>query len=101
MNAVELALEKQRLQFAIAFQREAMTRYGTGLAPLFAAADHVVAASRWVKHHPEAVAGGIAILVAAQPRRWRLLWRWTRRGFFAWRLWHDSERWLGPRAKYR
>lgn len=101
MNTVDRALEKQRLQFQIAQQRESIAGYGAGLTPLFAAADHMVAATHWIKRHPQAMVGAVAVLVAARPRRWRFFWRLARRSFFAWRLWHDSERWLGPLVKPR
>lgn len=101
MNAVECALEKQRLQFAIAAQRQALAGHVAGLTPLFAAADRVVAGAGWLKRHPEAVTAGVAVLVVARPRRWRSLWRWARRGLFVWRLWRDGERWLTPPAHAR
>lgn len=79
-----LALKKQRLQWEIAAQREQLARYGSGLAPAFGAADRVRDGARWLRRHPEAVAAGIAALVAVRPR---VAWRWARRGFFAWQAW--------------
>jgi hypothetical protein len=95
MNAVELALEKQRLRLEIAAQRQALAEYTAGLEPAFAAADQVRAGFRWLIRHPEAVAGGVTLLVVARPHTLRFFWRWTRRGFLAWRLWRESGRWLG------
>jgi hypothetical protein len=91
---VELALEKQRLQFQIADQRDALARHVAGLKPLFDAADQITAGARWVKHHPEVVAGGVLLAAAVRSGVRRFLWRWGRRGFVAWRLWRDSERLL-------
>jgi hypothetical protein len=101
MNAVECALRKQHLQFTIAAQRQALAGHIDGLAPLFTAADHVVAGADWLKHHPEAVVAGVTLFVAVRPRRWRALWRWSRRGFIVWRLWQDSARWLPSLAHSR
>jgi hypothetical protein len=95
MNAIELALEKQRLRLEIAAQRQALAEYTEGLKPAFEAVDQVRAGFRWLSRHPEAVAGGVTVLVVARPRTLRFFWRWTRRGFFAWRLWRESGRWLG------
>jgi len=94
MNAIELALEKQRLQFASSAQREAITRHTAGLQPLFDVADQVQTVARWLRQHPEVVAGSVAVLAAAQPRARRFFWRWGRRAFIVWKLWRDSERWL-------
>ena len=103
MKAVELALEKQRLQFAASTQRETLAHHLAGLRPLFDVADQVQTGTRWVSRHPEVVAGGVAVLAAAQPRARRFFWRWGRRAFIAWRLWRDSERWLDipPSASVR
>lgn len=95
MNAIELALEKQRLCLEIAAQREALAAYAEGLRPAFEAADRVRAGVHWLGRHPEIVAGGVTLLVVVRSRTLRFLWRWTRRGFFAWRLWHESGRWAG------
>jgi hypothetical protein len=94
MNAVELALAKQRLLLASNAQRVALARHGSGLTPLFDAADQVRAGARWIRQHPEVVAGGVAVVLAARPGARRFAWRWGRRAFLAWRLWRDSERWI-------
>jgi YqjK-like protein len=100
VNALELALAKQRLVLAAAAQRDELSRHAAGLRPLFHAADQVQAGVRWVRRNPELAAGGAALLVAVQPRARRFLWRWTRRGFFAWRLWRESDRWLAARPAF-
>ncbi len=94
MNQVELALEKQRVQFQIAAQRLAMAQHIEGLKPLFDAADQITAGARWVKHHPEVVAGGVLLAAAVRSGVRRFIWRWGRRTFIAWRLWRDSDRLL-------
>ena len=94
MNAIELALEKQRLQFQAATQREMLARHVEGLKPIFDAADQLAAGTRWIKRHPEVMAGGAVMLAAVRPGTRRFFWRWGRRAFVAWRLWRDSHRWL-------
>ena len=100
MNAVELALEKQRLRLAAASQRLALSRHASGLVPAFAAAERVRAGARWVGQHPEIAAGGVALLAVARPGVRRFFWRWGRRAFIAWRLWRDGEHWLAAHPRY-
>jgi hypothetical protein len=95
LNAVELALEKQRLRLAAASQRLDLSRYAVGLTPLFDTADRVRDGARWVVRHPEVVGGGVALLAAARPGARRFFWRWGKRAFIAWRVWRDSDLWLG------
>jgi hypothetical protein len=90
MKAVELALQKQRLQLEAAAQRVALAQYTAGLLPLFRVADQVRAGGRWMRQHPEIVAGGVAVLAVARPDARRFFWRWGRRAFIGWRLWRDS-----------
>lgn len=100
MNAIELALEKQRLRLASAGQRMDLARHASGLLPLFTAADRVRDGARWVGRHPEIVAGGVALFAAVRPGVRRFLWRWGKRAFVAWRLWREGDLWLTrPHAK--
>lgn len=94
MNAVELALEKQRLQLEAASQRLELSRHAAGLMPLFAAGDQVRTGVRWVVRHPEAVAATVAFLAAARPGLRRFLWRWSKRALIAWQLWRKGDAWL-------
>lgn len=94
MNAIELALEKQRLRLETASQRIDLARHAAGLQPLFATADRVHEGVRWIGRHPEVVAGGVALLAAARPGARRFLWRWGRRAFVAWQLWREGGFWL-------
>lgn len=89
-RVVAHALEKQRLQFASAEQRDQLTRYGAGLAPVFEAADRVQDATRWVRRHPEVAVGALALMIAVRPGVRRFLWRWSKRGFVVWKLWRTS-----------
>lgn len=94
MNAIDLALARQRLQHEADVQRKAFAVHATGLRPLFEVADGVQMGARWVRRHPEVVAGGVAVLAATSPRTRHFLWRWTKRSVVAWKLWRESERWL-------
>lgn len=99
MNTIELALQKQLLQLEAAAQRDALARHADGLQPLFHAADQVHAGAQWIGRHPETAVGGIAFIAAVRPGARRLLWRWGRRAFIAWRLWRDNRRWLAPPSR--
>lgn len=94
MNAVERALAKQRLAIISAAQREALGRFAAGLQPALAIADRLHAGARWTERHPEAIAAGVAVLAATSSASRRFLWRWSRRGFLAWRLWRDGRSWI-------
>jgi hypothetical protein len=94
MNAIDLALARQRLQHEAYIQRKAFAAHATGLQPLFEMADGVQTGARWVRRHPEVVAGGVAVLAATSPRTRRFLWQTMKRSFVAWKLWRESERWL-------
>lgn len=98
MTAVELALEKQRLQLEVASQRLELSRHAVGLMPIFAAGDHMREGARWVMRHPEIVAGGVALLAAIRPGARRFIWRWGMRSVTAWRLWRESGVWLAKSA---
>lgn len=94
MNAVDIALTKQRLQLEAAHQREALGGHAHGLQPVFEAADQVRSGFFWLRRHPEALAASVALLAATGPKPRRFLWRWGQRAFIAWKLWRNSERWL-------
>ncbi len=101
MNAIELALARQRLQYEAGIQRAALAAHAAGLQPLFEAADGLQSGVRWVNRHPEAVAGGVAVLVATSRRTRQFLWRWAKRSLVAWKLWRESERWLAASGHLR
>lgn len=91
MNAVELALEKQRLRLEAASQRLELSRHVAGLTPIFNAADRLHKSIRWTGRHPEIVIGGVALLAAARPGVRHFIWRWGRRAFFAWQFWRKQK----------
>lgn len=94
MSAIAFALEKQRLQLAATAQRSELAGHARGLSPLFEAADQVRSGLCWTQRHPEVLAAGAAVVLAASPDARRFAWRWGRRVFLAWRFWRDSHRWL-------
>lgn len=86
MNARRLELAKRRgvLEAHIAAQREAMALHTQPLAAAVAVIDQGLAGVAWLKRHPLAVGGAVALLAVLKPRR---AWRWTRRVIFVWRGW--------------
>lgn len=100
MNArqLELALRKQRLQLRSAALRDQFAGHGSAFEPLFAAGDQVRDGVRWLKRHPEAIAG---VVVAAAVARPRVLFRWARRSFVAWQAWGRLQAWLEDRRGRR
>ena len=98
MNAVEIALAKQRLQLEVAAQRAALGTHVVGLQPAFQVLDQAHAGARWCGRHPEILASAVAVLVITRADTRRFAWRWGRRAFVAWRVWRDSRRWLDTPA---
>lgn len=104
MNAVELALEKQRLRLEAASQRMELSRHMSGLLPVFDVADRFRDSARWMSRHPEVVAGSVALLAAARPGVRRFIWRWGKRALIAWHVWRnrdDSGFWPGNKPLAR
>jgi hypothetical protein len=89
-KAIDLALQKQRLQLKSAEQRGALVAAAAGLAPAFMVADTVRDGIRWLRRHPEWVAGGLVALLVARPGR---VLRLAQRGFFAWQIWDKLKKW--------
>jgi hypothetical protein len=83
----ELALKKQRIQFA-SEQLRARFAYNTLIVPpLCDGVDQVRLGWRWLRQRPAIpVAIGVA-LVVSRPRG---VWRWTRRAFGAWQTWRRA-----------
>ncbi|MDH4051323.1 MAG: YqjK-like family protein [Rubrivivax sp.] len=50
-------------------------------------ADWALQSMAWLRHNPAWPAGAVGLLAVVRPRR---VWRWTRRGFAAWRLWRRA-----------
>lgn len=86
---LELALKKQRLQFASAELRDRLARNATVIAPICSGIDQTRAAGRWLRRHP---AIPVAVAVALAVGRPRGTWRWARRGFVAWQSWQRLRR---------
>lgn len=89
-SALELALEKQRLQLEAAGQRLALGEHIRHLGPVFDVADRFNEGVRWAKHHPAIVAAAVALIAALRPRARRFLWRWSKRAFLAWQFWRAN-----------
>lgn len=89
-----LALKKQRLMLKSDALRSRLADEAQALVPVFSAADRVRSGWRWVKSHPEWVAGAGALLVALRPRT---VVRWVRRGYGAFRAWRRLRRWAEGR----
>ena len=98
MNAVEIALAKQRLQLESAAQRAAMGEHATGLEPAFQALDQAHAGLHWLGRHPEVLAGAVILLATTRADSRRFLWRWGHRAFVVWRVWRDGRRWLNTQV---
>ncbi len=90
MTPVEFALAKQRLQMQSARQRAELARHIAEAGPLLRAAERVHGGLRWLRRHPEALATGLIVAAMMRPKLWRVLWRWGRRAFIAWRLWRRA-----------
>jgi len=87
---IELALQKQRLQLKSAEQRGELMAAVARLAPAFAVVDGVQDGFRWLRRHPEWLAGGLVTLLVVRPSA---VLRLAERGFFAWQLWRKFSEW--------
>lgn len=83
-DRLELALKKQRLQIASERLRSGFAQHAVGLMPAFTTVDHLAAAARWLRRHPQLVVAAGVALVVVRPRR---AWRWGRRAFVGWQAW--------------
>ncbi len=83
---IDLAVERGRLIERISNQRQLLARELQPLGGALQSADRAMATVRtstaYVKQHPEIVAVGVAVLIVLKPGR---VWRWSKRGYFAWR----------------
>lgn len=87
---LDLALQKQRLQLRSAEQRGALMAAAASLAPAFAVFDGVRNGIRWLRRHPEWVAGGLVTLLVVRPGA---VLRLAQRSFFAWQVWRKISEW--------
>ncbi len=85
---IDVAVQRGRLLERISNQRQLLGQEVQPLGDTLRSADRAISTLRngsdYVKQHPEVVTVAVAVLVVLQPRR---VWRWTKRGFFAWRTW--------------
>lgn len=88
----ELAKRHGSLQARIAEQRRALAQHAEPVAAALEKGDAVLRGVDWLKAHPGVVAGGVAAVAIARPRR---AWRLAKRGFFVWRGWQSLKAALG------
>jgi len=85
---IDLAVERGRLLERISNQRQQLGHDLQPVGQVLHSADRTLAAvrkgSNYLKEHPEIVAVGVALLIVVKPSR---VWRWSKRGYFAWRSW--------------
>lgn len=86
MNAktLELALRKQRVQFASEHLRSKFASHLSGISPALNTANHVYAAMLWLRQHPNVLVGIGMALVVVRPQRAA---GWARRAFIGWQMW--------------
>ncbi len=94
MNSLELALKKQRLLMQSQNLRDQFGLNGRGIEPAFRVADGIAGGSRWLRQHPEVIAGVTIILVVARPAA---VWRWGRRAYSGWQTWQRIQSFLAQR----
>lgn len=99
----DLHLRRGRLIERIAAQRATLIRDAQPVADTLHKADMVVArvhaATSYVKRHPSIALLAMGGLFVFKSDR---LWRWTRRGFIAWRTWRTlRDRWQTLAARPR
>jgi hypothetical protein len=92
---LDLALQKQRLQLKSAEQRGAVMAAASRLAPAFAVVDGVRDGLRWMRRHPEWVAGVVVTLLVVRPGA---VLRLAQRSFFAWQIWRKLAAWRAATA---
>lgn len=83
-KTLELALRKQRVQFASERLRNKFITHLEGVSPILATADKLRDGALWLRKHPQVfIAIGMALIVA-RPRR---TLGWIRRGLIGWQIW--------------
>jgi hypothetical protein len=93
--SLELAERHGALRARIAAQRERLANNAWPVEKTLDGADKALAGVDWLKQHPGVVAAAAAVLVVASPKR---VWRWSKRGYFAWQGWQAvRSALLGPR----
>ena len=93
---LELVRKRERLLAQCDVQRAALADAVDGLQTPLSIADHVVNVARFLRRHPVALAGVVAVAVVAERRA---LWRWAPRALFVWRTYRSlRQAWAGKPA---
>ena len=91
-SAGELRDQRARLLARAALEREQLSvQLEAWRAPL-ALVDKSIAATRYLRRHPQWIVAAAVVLALLRPRR---ALAWARRGFIAWRTW----RWIASTAR--
>lgn len=69
LRAYQLAERRQALQARSAEQRRDIAADIAGLEPVFSTVDALRRAAQWLRHNPEWVVGGVAVVVVVKPKR--------------------------------
>ena len=84
----ELHLQRGRLLERIAAQRATLSRNAQPVRIALSKTDRLLdracAAADYVKRHPSVAALAVAAVLVMKTGR---IWRWTKRGLFAWQTW--------------
>lgn len=91
MNKAELAERRQQLQYRSAQQRLVIASGIKPLLPLFSTLDTTGNALRWIRRNAALSAGALLLLGVMRPR---FMFRWAKRGLFAWQSWRRVSRLL-------
>lgn len=86
-----LAARKQALLIRSAELRVLMTQHARELQPPLALADQAMAATQWLRSHPQWVAGALLLLAVWRPRR---ALGWASRLWWGWGLYRKARSWL-------
>lgn len=89
-RAEELELKRELLRARSAMLRAQIAHDARALTAPLAVGDQARGALQWLKAHPLVPLAGVALLVAARPRR---MLRLALKGYGAWQLWRRARRW--------
>ena len=81
-SIIDNLLKRERLIARCAAQRDELAALTIQLDGPIRIADRGIAAVHYLRNHPVALGGVVAVLTVVQRRN---LWTWARRGFVAWR----------------
>lgn len=95
-QSATLAARKQALLIRSAELRVLMTQHGRELQAPLAVADQAVAATQWLRAHPQWVAGALLLVAVLRPRR---ALGWASRLWWGWGLYRKARSWLQRAAR--